>query len=167
MKKEIQVVMLPTEKVSKEGMICKRPSDGALAIINCLTVEDPNHKKLGYINNHLYFLSDEKIEIGDWILSGVNSDSLQPKQVTSQTLIDDLFPWEKKIVATTDPQLGLPRPSNEFLKKYCELGGVSSVLVDYTCKAIDCKINCNNNNNCAATSTLKVAPDNTISIYSI
>lgn len=105
--------------------------------------------------------------------------------------------WSKKIVASTDESLvidtfinqgdsvqgdivirrnsniptrlkgkiSLPRPSNEFLKKYCELGGIDKVLIDY-------KIN----NTLGADPVyfpdepqhiLKIAPDNTISIYTI
>lgn len=30
-----------------------------------------------------------------------------------------------------DTKLFLPKPSNEFLKKYCELGGINKVLVEY------------------------------------
>lgn len=120
MKKEIQVVMLPTEKATNVLLT------GRNDLIHVT-------KDFGFTETidrfqHLYFLSDEEIKEGDWILSGVNSDSLKPRQVTSQALIDDLFPWEKKIIATTDESLGLPRPSNEFLQKYCELGGVNAVL---------------------------------------
>lgn len=91
----------------------------------------------------------------------------------------------KKIIATTDEslkvtcpnknipyaccnkedfcgiKLSLPRPSNEFLKKYCELGGIDEVLVE---------VEKSNYNDWIKTGTpqpeckLKVAPDNTIII---
>lgn len=89
--------------------------------------------------------------------------------------------WTKKIIATTDeslkidyydsdsygiPQkLSLPRPSNEFLKKYCELGGIDEVMVEYYSET--------EHKTPAGTiydispSLLKVAPDNTITIKSM
>lgn len=62
MYKTVQVVMLPTNEKAKDGMLCLRPSDNKLAVINVLTVDDPNHIKLGYKNQHIHFLSDEEIK---------------------------------------------------------------------------------------------------------
>lgn len=86
----------------------------------------------------------------------------------------------KKIIATTDESLtvdyydgaynelnkqSLPRPSNEFLRKYCGLGGIEEVLVEYEY---------NHDNTVPYPKKvegemykLKVAPDNTIMIKSI
>lgn len=86
----------------------------------------------------------------------------------------------------------LPRPSNEFLKKFCELGGVDKVLVEYevdtiksacTCEDSESTSNCvfsyyDGTDECCRkrfpngeywdkTYKLKVAPDNTITIYPI
>src|SRR5690606_21909626 len=58
----------------------------------------------------------------------------------------------------------LPRPSNDFIKKYCELGGIDEVLVEYEL------LNLNSYNSetigydSFPTYKLKVAPDNTITI---
>jgi len=82
----------------------------------------------------------------------------------------------KKIIATTDklltcngvkregesctynnnckfPKCQLPRPSNEFLKKFCELGGINKVLIEYTKYQ---------EYNMPYKMSLKIAPDNTI-----
>lgn len=83
-----------------------------------------------------------------------------------------------KIIATTDESLKipydsttpiskdwggklLPRPSNEFLKKYCELGGIDEVLVEYE------EYDWNEYTDTYWNSKLKVAPDNTITIKPI
>jgi len=100
-----------------------------------------------------------------------------------------------------DTKRFLPRPSNEFLKKYCEVGGIDEVLVEYEQDYLNRKCsNCNlgqegncelklENKCCVFTGNedkdkdywisclddesdseiyrLKVAPDNTISIYPV
>ena len=37
----------------------------------------------------------------------------------------------KKIITTTDPILNLPSPSQSFVKKYCEKGGINKAMVEY------------------------------------
>ena len=39
----------------------------------------------------------------------------------------------REVIASTNESLGLPKPSNKFLKKFCEYGGlkVCSVKLDY------------------------------------
>lgn len=55
----------------------------------------------------------------------------------------------------------LPRPSNDFLKKYCELGGIDEVLVEYELVEVR-----GNGIDLGEKDyyKLKVAPDNTITI---
>lgn len=149
---------------------------------------------------HLYFISDEEIKEGDWVLRGSGSYGCRKVLRIHKDFaictdfwdkpIETPFPLNelKKIIVTTDKELNihwnkqdykaLPRPSNEFLRKFCELGGISKVLVEMICPVcygdkvvnngmfdIDCN-NChykNHNSNLI----LKVAPDNTIICKSV
>ena len=37
----------------------------------------------------------------------------------------------KKIIASTDSSLNLPKLSNDFIKKYCEVGGIDEIMIEY------------------------------------
>lgn len=169
MKKPSKVVMLPTEKASKiltEDKILK---------FNPTGIEVGGNVEY----QHLYFLSNDEIKEEDWFIQADGGDSkpILRKLVTEEEYHktrynNHYYPYYtgsksfpskswgcKKIIASTDESLGLPRPSNEFIKKYCKLGSIDEVLVEYECdhsqmpnKIID---------------ILKVAPDNTITIYSV
>lgn len=120
---------------------------------------------------HLYILSDEEIEEGDWFL--INDT---PVQYDGTTIAIKSF---YKIIASTHKELlytpekdrdyrgsqyeakyQLPRPSNEFIKAYCEQGGVEQVLVECKMEGIFGKNELNRY-------SLKVALDNTIVIKRI
>jgi len=115
---------------------------------------------------HLYILSDEEIKVGDWYINMHNSVGNRSVQTHSQIrhLInhkkDWRFPQCKKIIATTDHKLGLTRPSDAFLKAYCEQGGIGEVLIELDDTFIDEE----GTMAWGATYKLKVAPDNTITI---
>ena len=208
MKKQVKVVMLPTEKATNIG---KYQDTGNLVYNNS------NDIPRG-IFQHLYFLSNEGIKEGDWYIDRLGivqqCESIRDNPLTGpQSSIGSVGgkgfdKWSTqyqnrdykdldncfKIVATTDESLSLictcgaikkvptglciecgkfintsiPRPSNEFLKKYCELGGIDEVLVEYieyvnkigSCSSGEGVVNGTNQ-------YIKVAPDNTISIYPI
>ncbi len=93
-------------------------------------------------NQHLYFTTDEEIKEGDWFIRKIEV-SLGIEQYIKG---DHLYSGDKKIVATTDESLykqdyfpdgvkagmeQLPQPSQAFIEKYCELGGIDEVLVEY------------------------------------
>src|SRR5690606_18946949 len=106
------------------------------------------------IFQHLYILSNEEIKEGDWCILDLGIFN-KPVKVISVREDNPIFKVKidggiarleklRKIIATTDSSLNeqdrfngksweklLPRPSNEFLKKYCELGGIDEVLVEY------------------------------------
>lgn len=72
---------------------------------------------------HLYFTSDENPEGCEWIYS--------PKwNRIFPNLLNKFEGGDKKIIASTD-SLGLPKPTDEFVKKYCELGGIDRVMVEF------------------------------------
>lgn len=56
-----------------------------------------------------------------------------------------------ELIGSTDPVMGLPRPSKGFLDKYCELGGIEQVSIEFT----------------EDTKEPKVAPDNTLTIRKV
>ncbi len=173
--------MLPTEKISN---IIKFHHQEALFY----TKKDWDFNKDSGSYQHLYILSDDEIKEGDWIVcldeidtSIMNWDiELAVFQFNGGNCTSD-----KKIIATTDKSLGLPRPSNEFIKKYCELGGIDEILVEYEepqwykdseddtyfCLAcgtegIERNIWATKFTNCKC-SGYKLAPDNTITVYSV
>lgn len=168
MKKLSHVVMLPTEKASSD--ISKGNITGVLTYHQFFRGTEGIYTNHTY--QHLYFLSDDKIEEGDWVLNsygGINS--IYQFRKCDFDSIHFKGGYCQKIIASTNKSLRLPRPSNEFLNKYCEAGDIDEVMVEYyedyylhyytPAGWIECceKINLGYK--------LKVAPDNTISIYPI
>lgn len=136
--KECNVVMLSTE--DKIPTIWLRNDD---YLINN---ETPINKWWDVIGQHVYITSDDEIKEGDWFYRYQTNEILQVLQLGGTTNTD------KKIIATTDKSLSLrnyifevkkgftgynkylPQPSQSFIKKYCELGGIDKVLVEYESK---------------------------------
>lgn len=163
---------------------------------------------------HLYFISNEEIKKGDWVLRGNGSYGCRKVLRIHKDFaictdfwdkpIETSFPLNelKKIIATTDRELTiginqcdgcqaglplkdgihkdhqvmgiactkeryikqLPRPSNEFLKKFCELGGIDKVLVEMYDDGEEDWMGDDYNGQPFWNShyILKIAPDNTI-----
>lgn len=190
------VVMLPTEKASY------------LFIIDTTHFYNPQLPKLSYSTvggkihdlpetnhlykpQHLYFTTDEEIKEGDHIYEKSLSD-IKIHKVYKRDNKLVFFRFKnvpvflekdsnnaKKIVASTDESLGLPRPSNEFLKAYCKKGGIDQVLIEY--EVVNVVILTKNLFDQIGSHTsmngypvdrkelgkLKVAPDNTITIHPV
>jgi len=116
--KRIQVVMLPTYKKAKEG---------ELYFLDKLIISDG--KYTGEISQHLYFLSDEEIKKGDFYIC---MSSMYPKECVKRDSGNgcvwvedylgnqDQLKFCKKITATSDESLSLPKPSLDFLKVFTE-----------------------------------------------
>ena len=121
-----KVHMLPTE----QSLMCK--TNGKLYFypqenwFTRSTDTDPQH---------LYFTTDEEIKEGDWMMN-LNGDTIYQHFGNG----GDFEQWNK-IIATTDPELELPQPSQAFIKAYCEQGGIDEVDVEYV-EMITCKL-CN------------------------
>jgi len=98
----------------------------------------------------IYITSSEKIFECDWVyvngLIGIYVPDPKNKTHDVQTLDGKIIPFTtteyfEKIIGTTDKRVGVnylstrdkffPRPSNKFLSKFCELGGIEEVLVEY------------------------------------
>jgi hypothetical protein len=179
MKKQADVVMLPTEKAeigtlmkcTKEMLNNKDYKIGDLAINKNWKVSETNGNEY-WQPQHLYFLSNDEIKEGDWCFDILNNITYQYKGGNNIKWNKGLLEQLKKIIATTDESLGLPRPSNEFLKKFCELGGVDKVLVEYEKESYTDRFTTTENGignpeTWGNRYNLKVAPDNTITIYPI
>lgn len=130
---------------------------------------------------HLYILSDEEIREGDWYF---RLDLNEVRQCRNFFTKEDTPPYCKKIIATTDPSINtyesstpyyegkqlMPRPSDAFIKKYCELCGIDEVLVEYENIQLTKKEDYQYSNgisNLKYEDRLKVAPDNTITIKKV
>ena len=161
-KREIQVVMLPTNK-SSQILMHKEDKHLFFSVV-------PLKKGLIMGNpQHLYFTSDEEIKEGDWHIF-MNKIYQATEELINQLGILDVTKY-KKIISSTDESLGLPSPSQAFIQKYCEQGGINKVLVEYvnTCdvKRGDCccseqDIDCQNHS-----LKLKIDSHNTISTFPI
>lgn len=188
MKKLSDVVMLPTEKASHIYLNIKTNSLGYVSGKYPEDLEQFPQKDIVTQNQHLYFLSDDEIEGGDYALSISNKEVFKVTKVEKGVgTFNNIYCNNvcyylssndiKKIIATTDESLlftnsiphprggnskqlvaTLPKPSNEFLKKFCEVGGIWKVLVEYESRIFIPD---------GTLYDLKVAPDNTITIYPI
>lgn len=124
-----------------------------------------------YIPQHLYFTTDDEIKGGDWVIWNKCEDK-ENSVFKSEYKENSVFKCENKplcsnflnspenkhkfskIVASTDESLGLARPSNAFLKKYCESYNYGKAITKVN---IECKLY----------HGIKISPDNTISIAKI
>lgn len=170
MKKKINIVMLPTEDTKSK--VWRNNSTDKLFYFE----KTPNTIiRNTYTPQHLYFLSDEEIKEGDWYFNSNTKTILKAK--ANNVLTINLFRDRcKKIIATTDESLEivskginpvyerLPRPSDDFLKRYCELGGIDECLVEYEDISYP---NLEEEIPQPKKYKLKVAPDNTITVKPI
>lgn len=119
MEKLVDILMLPTKEATNIDLV-----DNLLRY--CSTRVKMNYKS---IHQHLYLLSNEEVKEGDFCMSF--PEQLNPNNIHICIDIDCKLHNCKKIIASTDMSLGLPKPSNKFLKKFCELGGVPTCAVKY------------------------------------
>lgn len=175
--KKSQVVMLSTNQKAKEGMLCLMKHRLGTYRLNTITAIAQQRDGLKvWVNNghlveldnkiylrenfpyigyqHLYFLSDEEIKVGDWwynsstgLIFQVSSDNVAMYNQNSNMDRTGL----KKIIATTDKslgeipnsipgfnfpdKLGLPQPSQQFIeifvKEYNKGNIITEVMVEY------------------------------------
>lgn len=126
MEKKTQVVMLNTDKLAN---LCLAP-DNKLYSYNDL------HEGETYKGFELFFLSDDKIKEGDYFIED-QEIPLKCLKIDQQYIVFDknsdesiLISVCKKIIASTDKSLGLPRPSNSFIQKYVEEYNKSSIITE-------------------------------------
>ena len=126
MEKTVDILMLPTNTKTN---VLKVYSDVNKVLYNLRYNAEKNDDYKEY--QHLYLLSNEEVKEGDFCMSF--PEQLNPNNIHICIDIDCKLHKCMKIIATTDESLGLPKPSNKFLKKFCEYGGlkVCSVKLDY------------------------------------
>jgi len=136
--KNAKVVMLPTNQKATVNSIVTRPSDNRMAIVNVLTVNDPQPS----IHHHIYIVSDEIINDGDWYMNG--------KYIYQADRHYQKANNDKKIIATTDCleyftgeivsnryaiKKQIPKPSKAFIEKFVDSYNknivIDNVLVEY------------------------------------
>lgn len=146
---KVQIVMLPTDKATRLYLYTK---DNSLTYYHKPQQGGGNYPEV--INQNLYILSDEEIVPDiDWKID------LLTNRISKAKSNYDGMQYIKKIISSTDEFLKLPRPSDAFLKKYCEMnGGIKYAYVEMEEVNTDYHI---------FEDRLKVASDNTISIFPV
>lgn len=145
MLKEIEIVMLPTEKAT--GIWLKEDTN-KLSIGSC-NVRQPYKP---FIPQHLYFLSNEEIKEEDWCFRVNPDNSLAnsiPFRANSSVVNTQKHLGYKKIIATTDNSLILPAlniivfksPTNlptcsqsfigKYIERYNEDNPITKCIVEY------------------------------------
>ena len=127
--KRCKVVMLSTNEKAVQGQIEYFEDYKTLQVCK-------SESTIG-IGQHLYILSDDKIEVGDYFIRDGENIVIKFEIVVEGDLeyvqTHSVF---KKIIATTNKFLNLPTVSKGFIQKYCELGGIDEVLVKYETTSI-------------------------------
>ncbi len=146
--KEYDLIMLPVEgekPMSHQGII--EQGDSLLYFHQSIYIS----KNVPRIGQHLYVLSNEKINVGDWYLTfegaGFHSVVGVPRKCEDSNYS---FSYCKKIIATTDsslkysswepyhehPQASLPQPNQSFLETFVSefnrKNVIKKVMVKYT-----------------------------------
>jgi hypothetical protein len=139
------------------------------------------------VYQHLYFTSDEEIKEGDWYIhTGVTHNERKTYhnlylsykgtrkiEGKDNVFVDGMFVNDcKKIIATTDKSLGLSQIPQDFIKEYCDAGGIDEVMVELEefrikkecgCKGMYYRCGCKDEYK----NQIKTNPDNTINIRRI
>lgn len=189
--KKAQVIMLPSTTLAKVGeyIIAKHEHDDSL---HC-GIKRQNPFNMLSEEQHLYITTDDEIKEGDWFVA-IDSSIQQAKSNYEK------LPSDRKIIATTDPELTvlkdvgdefevrweevrIAQPSKDFIEKYCKVGGIDEVDVEYNphgnakferSSGFDgyrCQM-CNdwfysNKPKCSCSEKIKVDSHNTITIHPI
>jgi len=166
--KEAKVIMLPAEAKTISGIVKHIHAD-----LNTLHFKNNGmvYQHEDYYPQHLHIINSEEIKKGDWYYNERLNQVFQALGYAKYNTVDK----EYKIISSTDHSLitkeyddldekgqkqycnkSLPRPSDDFIKKFVELNGeIKDVLVEYEgIEWLDKPLEY----------FLKVAPDNTISI---
>lgn len=164
--KECGVIILPTK--DKTALF---KQDGVLRYTGINLTRGFDEK--GY---HLYITSDDEIKVGDWITDNYrvwkwNDDSslLGRKKIITTT--DKSLITKKTVIGKDETgnlynPINLPQPSQSFIEKYCELGGIEKVLVEYN-EVDSCTGTCITCTNDCISYILKTDSHNTITIKEV
>ncbi len=155
--KEHKIVVLPSENV--RGLFVEKSFYKTTVGTFGYSIIQPDWTVQKY---DLYLVSDEEIKVGDWAMSERNTSKLHyPFKCKNSAFVSPSFLNSEdcndiyKVIASTDQSLNLPKFSQSFIKKYCELGGINSVMVEYELIGMSISLGIKN-------WELKIRPDNTI-----
>ena len=138
--------MLPTEKISNIGICIKPMSDVEVGDIKYFVSN--MLMSLGYWQpQHLYITSEDEIKEGEYGYDPIINKVFKIKSLIG--LPNKVY----KIIATTDKSLkytnhrispvpnfcNLPQPSKGFIEKYCKVGGIDEVMVEYEYAEVSAK----------------------------
>lgn len=134
------VVMLPTKnksKILRNTYIFPEHKSNPLVY-----GEIDQAEERGYEYQHLCFLSNAMVKKDDWFLVenrpqqclGIINGMIHFHDERGSRICPHKF--QPKIITSTDPVLNLPKPSQEFMKKFCEKGGIWKVLIKQVVRPI-------------------------------
>lgn len=134
--KKPKVIMLPTEDKTAPILRYKGSINNKISLQYFTNTYWSNND---LTKQHLYFTTDDEIKEGDWyLLIDPAIDGSHNRYSVYQATKGRLNNMKimksctfKKIIVTTDKSLGLPQPSQAFIEKYCKLGGIDEVMVEY------------------------------------
>lgn len=106
MKKECNVHLLDTENTTDKSLVLYLGKLG-------YGEYNPIHESGGAIRYYLYITSDKEIKEGDW-----GTDGKDVNQCTKNNIWNFKQAEVEKIIATTNPSLGLPLIPESFIKHY-------------------------------------------------
>lgn len=110
-----KIVIIPTENITN---ILKSDKEKNLSYV-------PNGESFGYTNQHLYIVDNSEKYIPEYSTI-LRPDNVIIKRITGlayEGYINSESYATKKIIASTDPSLGLPLIDEEFIREYVKLQG--------------------------------------------
>lgn len=134
--KKAQVIMLPA--TNSKTPVIKQTYDSGVGPNTFLTTKKQVVNTPSYYEYfHLYITTDDEIKEGDWLIW---NDKIYHNSKISFIGVD--YSKCKKVVATTNPELGhgnkngafyhLPKIPQWFINRYCQLGGgINNVAIEY------------------------------------
>lgn len=125
--KKAKVSRLPTNDIGAD--ICQYIDLGRLAY---------RSSELAYHQNyHIYITSDEEVKEGDWCVKGNELGKIVKGMYELRLIINKVsFNFDhhklfrRKVIASNDPLLKLPEPSQDFIKKYVAEDNKGNVIED-------------------------------------
>ena len=139
--KRVKVVMLPTNKPSKLGNLATYQGRSLAKVIK--EGVKPINTIVQFWN--LYIISNDEIKEGDWYINLLQDNTIYQNNIKNYNVNKSYF---KKIIATTDTSLKIPRknshtnsvwkldgallpqPSKQFIEKYIEEYNKGNVITD-------------------------------------
>jgi len=151
--KRAKVIMLPTKDISQITLntyINETHNCSNLQFNFKPKFSNEDAKSMGFEYQHLYITTNDEIKEGDEMIKGawyINTFRGFGEPFMNDNLCNNGY--LRQIIATTDKSLVthsyypqftndkskidyyLPQPSQAFIEKYCKLGGIDEVLVEY------------------------------------